>query len=484
MHRALIIGTHETARIVAAELKANSAHGFVPAGFIEDRPSNAESNGIPILGSLSDLAIVAKAHDVRHVVTDRQNSATSLRELFSVCRREQLTIRIAVFNGGPADSIDQRTFEIRPVQIEDLLRHGQIQPNGNGLEERIRRQRVLVTGAGGSIGSELCRQIARYQPAQLILLGHGEHSIFTLASELSWRFPSLSIVRVIADVRDQRRLEQAFSDLLPTMVFHTAAHKHVALMEENIEEAVTNNVLGTRNLVNAGLAAGVQSFVLISTDKAVKPTSVMGATKRIAELIVGQADRLAEGSFVSVRFGNVLGSRGSVLGIFREQIARGGPVTVTHPEMSRYFMTIDEAVHLVLQATMLGEGGETFVLDMGEPIKIVDIARDLIELSGFEVDQDISIKFTGVRPGEKLTEELILESNDYKSTSHPKIYVLRKDTCASSETEAASTLNNQLTELVDAARHAKRDLIQHYLKRIVPEYEGPATLSAGVQRAH
>ena len=282
---------------------------------------------------------------------------------------------------------------------------------------------VLVTGAGGSIGSELCRQIARLEIAELVLLGHGENSIFAIENELRAHYPRLRLTAVIADVRDQERMDRVFGQFQPAAVFHAAAHKHVPLMEGNPEEAVVNNVGGTWTVLGAAERWGTAHFVLVSSDKAVNPKNVMGMTKRIAEeLVRGSAARTGR-NFVSVRFGNVLGSRGSVVPTFLSQIAAGGPVCVTHPEMTRYFMTIPEAVQLILQAAALGQGGETFVLDMGQPVKIVDLASDLIALSGLQVDQDIRIEFTGLRPGEKLFEELFLDSEHHSRTVHEKIFV-------------------------------------------------------------
>jgi FlaA1/EpsC-like NDP-sugar epimerase len=374
--------------------------------------------------------------------------------------------------------------QLRDVRVEDFLRSELIRSDGFDLKEMIAGKRVLVTGAGGSIGSELCRQIAQYEPAELALLGHGEHSIFTLASEFINLHPELPIVRLIADVRDEDRMQKTFSDFRPQIVFHAAAHKHVPLMEENVEDAVTNNIFGTSNVVKAALASGVENFILISTDKAVRPTSVMGATKRVAELVVCHAAKGSDCRFVSVRFGNVLGSRGSVLGVFREQIERGGPVTITHPEMRRYFMTIEEAVHLVLQAMLFGKGGEIFVLDMGEPLKIADLARELIEFSGLQVGRDIDIEFTGIRAGEKLFEELFLQSDHYVRTTDQKIFVSLNGSGHAPKSpesqEFADDFVSRLEALFDAARTSQRPLIFQYLQQLVPEYNLGNGLAASV----
>ncbi len=350
-----------------------------------------------------------------------------------------------------------------------------------------------MTGAGGSIGSELCRQILRCEPASLVLLGHGENSIFEIYNELKAGVRSQEtgdrrqetgdrgqedpqsqianrksqITPVIADIRFPERLAAVFNRHRPEIVFHAAAHKHVPLMEDNVEDAVTNNVLGTQRLVDAAIAAGVEHFVLISTDKAVNPSSVMGATKRVAEQIVQEAAQRTGRAFVAVRFGNVLGSRGSVVPVFQRQIAAGGPVTVTHPEMRRYFMTIPEAGQLVLQAAALGQGGEVFVLDMGEPVRIVDLVRDLIRLSGLEPDRDVEIRYTGLRPGEKLCEELFKAGEDFARTQHDKIFVCANGTARLPERDALAA---GLANLAVAAGREDAAEVRRSLAALVPEY--------------
>jgi FlaA1/EpsC-like NDP-sugar epimerase len=312
------------------------------------------------------------------------------------------------------------------------------------------------------------RQVARLEPAQILLLGHGENSIFDILAELSDRFPHVTAVPVIADVRDRGRLRQVFEHYRPYSVFHAAAHKHVPLMEGNVAEAVTNNVLGTKNVAELAAEFGVEHLVLISTDKAVRPTNIMGATKRVAEQIVQEIAESQERKFVAVRFGNVLGSRGSVVPTFLRQIRTGGPVTVTHPEMRRYFMTIPEAVQLVLQAGALGRGGEVFVLDMGEPIKVLDLATDLIRLSGLEVGTDIEIRFTGARPGEKLYEELFFDSENAISTDHPKVLRAKNGTLPLG-------LSTVVEALVECARAGRADdEIREMLGRLVPDFKATA----------
>jgi FlaA1/EpsC-like NDP-sugar epimerase len=329
---------------------------------------------------------------------------------------------------------------------------------------------VLVTGAGGSIGSELCRQILCCNPASLILLGHGENSIFEISEELKAQAAAadVELVSVIAGIRFSDRMCTVFEKYRPQIIFHAAAHKHVPLMESNPVEAITNNVGGTRNLLEAAMAYDIERFVMISTDKAVNPTSIMGASKRVAELLVNDAAQRTGRPYVAVRFGNVLGSRGSVVLTFKKQIAAGGPLTVTHPEMKRYFMTIPEAVQLVLQAAALGQGGEVFVLDMGEPVKIADLARDLIELSGLEVGRDIEIVFTGLRPGEKLFEELFISGEIYARTAHQKIFVANGGAAM-----RAANGERQITEgvdaLIEAAQRGNEKALRGLLKGLIPE---------------
>jgi FlaA1/EpsC-like NDP-sugar epimerase len=359
---------------------------------------------------------------------------------------------------------------LREVEIQDLLRREAIETDLAAVAELATSETVLITGAGGSIGAELCRQIARLAPSRMVLLGHGENSIFDVLHELKAAFPDIAVLPVIADVRDHKRISATFRTYRPHAVFHAAAHKHVPLMEENVIEAITNNVFGTLNMVDAALEAGCEHFVLISTDKAVRPTSVMGATKRVAELIVQRAATKHDRNFVSVRFGNVLGSRGSVVPTFLRQIRAGGPVTVTHPEMQRYFMTIPEAVQLVLQAGALGRGGEVFLLDMGEPIRIVDIATDLIRLSGLAVGTDIAIKFTGMRPGEKLYEEMFFSAENVLTTDHPKVLRARNGILPEG-------IMRRIEALVSAAEaEHPDDELRQLLRSLVPDFHPHPTV--------
>jgi FlaA1/EpsC-like NDP-sugar epimerase len=334
----------------------------------------------------------------------------------------------------------------------------------------VSNKRVLVTGGGGSIGSELCRQILRCRPAKLIVLGHGENSVFAIQQQLQmlaqeYTLDPAMITPEIADTRFRERMQIVFEQYRPEIVFHVAAHKHVPLMEANPAEAITNNVIGTQNVLRAAQAVGTEHFVMVSSDKAVNPTSIMGASKRVAELLVHQAALVSRRPYVAVRLGNVLGSRGSAVLTFKQQIAAGGPVTVTHPEMQRFFMTIPEAVQLILQAAALGRGGEIFVLDMGEPVKIVDLARELVELSGLKVGEDIDITFTGMRPGEKLYEELFIPGESYQRTTHEKIFI-----ASHASDVTVPDLDALLESLHQSALRNDRAMIVNVLQRLIPEY--------------
>ncbi|MCW5878546.1 MAG: polysaccharide biosynthesis protein [Anaerolineales bacterium] len=424
LRRALVVGAGDAGALVVREMQKNPQAGIAPIGLLDDQREKhgQHIHGVPVLGALSDLESLAREHGVDEVVMAIPSaSGTVLRQAAEASHRAGLPFRtmpgIYELIGGKV-SVNR----LREVDITDLLRRQPSQIDREGVGKSLRGKRVLVTGAGGSIASELCRQVARWQPAQLVLLGHGENSIFEILIELAGDFPQLHLTPIIADVRDAQRMHTIFADHKPDVVFHTAAHKHVPLMEVNVGEAVANNVGGTRNVVNAALEARVPRLVMISTDKAVRPSSIMGATKRVAEWIVLDAATRARKAYSVVRFGNVLGSRGSVVPLFKRQIAAGGPLTVTHPEMERYFMTIPEAVHLVLQAAAFDEQGRVFMLEMGEPVRILDLANDLIRLSGLTPGEDIHIEFSGLRPGEKLKEQLWENGAGYEDTAHPHIH--------------------------------------------------------------
>jgi FlaA1/EpsC-like NDP-sugar epimerase len=425
----LIVGAGDAGMMIAKELRSNPQLKLEPVGFVDDDPDKQRNTilGLPVLGPRENLPEIARANGVHQVIIAMPAApGRMIREIRDLCGSAGLTAKTIP---GMFDIISGRVgvSQIRNVQIEDLLRRDAVETDQAAVGEMLEGMTVLVTGAGGSIGSEMCRQIAGFNARQIVLLGHGENSIFEIHNELKAKYTSLELVPVIADIRNEQRISEIFERLRPQAVFHAAAHKHVPLMEMNPVEAVTNNVGGTQNVLAASERCGVSHFVLISTDKAVKPMSVMGATKLIAETLVHAAAGRTGAVYVSVRFGNVLGSRGSVVPLFQRQIAAGGPVTVTHPEMTRYFMTIPESVQLVLQAAALGTpgSGETFVLDMGEPMKIVQLARDLIHLSGLEEGRDVDITFTGLRPGEKMFEELFLESEDFARTAHGKVFAAR-----------------------------------------------------------
>jgi FlaA1/EpsC-like NDP-sugar epimerase len=464
--RALIVGAGAAGEMIVKELMDHPALGLDPIGFVDD---DASKHGhrmcdVPVLGGLAAIPQLVRAHDIDEIVIAMPRApGSAVREVVRAALEVGAKTRTvpAMF-----DIISGRVgvSSLRQVEIQDLLRREPIQTDLEEVRTLATGESVLVTGAGGSIGGELCRQLARLEPAQIILLGHGENSIFDILAELTHRFPTVTTVPVIADVRDRERLRQVFEKHRPYSVFHAAAHKHVPLMEGNIAEAVTNNVLGTKNVAELAAEFGAEHLVLISTDKAVRPTNIMGATKRVAEQIVQDVAETHERKFVAVRFGNVLGSRGSVVPTFLRQIQTGGPVTVTHPEMRRYFMTIPEAVQLVLQAGAIGRGGEVFVLDMGEPVKVLDLATDLIRLSGLEVGTDIEIRFTGARPGEKLYEELFFDSESAMPTRHPKVLRAKNGILPIG-------LGGAVDRLVERSRAGRPDHeIREFLVRLVPDF--------------
>jgi FlaA1/EpsC-like NDP-sugar epimerase/lipopolysaccharide/colanic/teichoic acid biosynthesis glycosyltransferase len=423
--RVLVVGAGEAGAMVAREMRANPQLDMEPVAFVDDDPAKASTHiqGLPVLGSCAQIPELVDRYQIQQMIVAMPSAPLAkLQEIIAICEKTGL----ATHNlpGMYELLAGYKTLSHLPqIDINRLLHREPVEIDQTEVAACLAGATVLVTGAGGSIGSELCRQIARVDPAELILLGHGENSIFEIALDLRLSFPDLVTQPMIVDVRDQQRVNWVIEEYRPDAIFHAAAHKHVPFMEANVKEAMTNNVLGTWNVLRAAERYEVERLIFISTDKAVNPTSVMGATKRLAELLVMAAARRSGWAYMAVRFGNVLGSRGSVIPIFQRQIAAGGPITVTHPNMSRYFMTIPEAVQLVLQASELGQGGEIFVLDMGQPVRILDLATDLIKLSGLEPGRDIKIVFTGIRPGEKLNEELFLECEDCQRTKHRKILV-------------------------------------------------------------
>lgn len=462
----LLVGAGRAGVLVAQEMLRAPQLGLFPVGFLDDDPVKVGTtiHGIPVLGTAADLPRECQRRGAKQVlITIANASGSDIRRITASCEEAGVAVRIIP---GLSDIVGGRInlSRIRDVAIEDLLRRDPVELEETAITASIRGRTVLVTGAGGSIGSELCRQVARFEPNCLVLLDHGENSLFFVERELRTSFPDLTLVPRVADITDEHRLDALFREHRPDVLLHAAAHKHVPLMEANPTEAVKNNVFGTKTLADLADRHGVEEFVMISTDKAVNPTSVMGVSKRAAEIYIQALSQRSRTRFVAVRFGNVLGSAGSVVPIFREQIARGGPVTVTHPEMKRYFMTIPEAAQLVLQAGALGKGGEIFVLDMGEPVRVFDLAKDMIRLSGLKPGDDIEIVFTGMRPGEKLFEELSTADEHVDRTRHPKIFVGRIKPHAWEEQLSL------ILELRDAARKSDESAIRGLFKRLVPEY--------------
>lgn len=461
----LVIGAGDAGAMVVRELLKNKQLNMQPVGFLDDDLAKQDSqiHGIPVIAAIDKIDQVLSTRHVDEVIIAIPSAAGKvLRQVAEVCRQQGVAFRtmpgLYELLGG-AVSVSR----LREVDIADLLRREPVHMDNEALGEVLQDKVVLVTGAGGSIGGELCRQIAQQQPARILMLGHGENSIFETLLILKESFPMLELVPLIADVRDLPRLSVIFERWQPDVVFHAAAHKHVPLMETNIEEAITNNIIGTRNIVQTALAFGAERLVMISTDKAIRPVNVMGATKRIAEMLVLDAAKRYEKAFTVVRFGNVLGSRGSVVPRFKRQIAQGGPITVTHPEMKRYFMTIPEAVHLVLQASTMSQGGENYVLNMGQQVRILDLAEDLIRLSGLEPGKDIEIEFAGIRPGEKLSEDLWDKGFAFSPTRHPDINQVDSETLLSSE-----ELTAVVERLAALAKAGKPDEILAILSDTIP----------------
>jgi len=461
----LIVGAGDAGALVVREMLKNPQLNQKPVCFLDDDPTKLKQqiHGIPVVGKLDDMArLIAVRHVDEVVIAIPSAPGKVIRKVADVCRLKGMPFRtmpgIYELIGGKVS-----VSRLRDVEITDLLRREPALIDEQLVGTSLGGKRVMITGAGGSIGRELCLQTARWGPASIILLGHGENSIFETLIELEENFPSLPVHPVVGDIRDIDRMTAVFNDLRPQVVFHTAAHKHVPLMEVNVEEAITNNVLGTRNVVESAVNFGIERLVMISTDKAIRPTSVMGATKRLAELVVLSAANRSGQAFSVVRFGNVLGSRGSVIPKFKRQIANGGPVTITHPDMERYFMTIPEAVHLVLQAASMGQGGEVFVLNMGQQMRIVDLAEDLIRLSGLEPYKEVDIVFTGIRPGEKLSEALWDQWVQYEPTTHPDIVLLKDE-----DILGGPILRQTVNDLIHLAREGDDTAIVRILDEFIP----------------
>ncbi len=464
----LIIGGGSAAKMLLDDIGRGNIQQYHVVGIIDDNPLKAGRyiGNYKVLGNRKDILAACEKFNVEIIIIAIPSaSQNELQKLVTICSDTGCRVKILPsIAQSIANDEGISSQSIRDVEIEDLLEREPIHLDNDSLEKQISGKTVLVTGGGGSIGSELCRQIAKYQPGKLIVLDCYENNAYDLQQELRYQYPDLSLDTIIASVRDQKRLDELFSKYRPQLVFHAAAHKHVPLMEKSPQEAIKNNVFGTWNTAHAAHKYQVEKFVLISTDKAVNPTNVMGATKRICEMITQAIQTISETDFVAVRFGNVLGSNGSVIPLFKRQIQRGGPVTVTHKDITRYFMTIPEAAQLVLQAASFATGGEIFVLDMGRPVRIYDLAEKLIRLSGYIPNVDMEIKVTGLRPGEKLYEELLMAEEGLTNTSHNKIFIGQPLGCQYEE------LKTQLEALKAVLWDTEPDGVKEAVSRMVDTY--------------
>jgi len=465
----LVLGAGDCGEKIFREIRDNPSLRYGVVGFLDDdrKKVGKQLHGVPVLGTTHELRRIAESVRADEALLAIPSaSAAQMRALVERCKKSGIPFKTVP---GMGELIDGKVTirAIREVAYRDLLGREVVRLDEDRIGGYLKDSRVMVTGGGGSIGSELCRQICRFHPRSLVLYENAESPLYEIDIELKEVFPGISIVPVLGDIRNQSQLDKAFSAHRPQVVFHAAAYKHVPMMEIHPWKAVMNNILGTRNVIDISSRYGVSRFVLVSTDKAVRPTNVMGASKRVAELLTQNQNGwgLSRTKYITVRFGNVVGSVGSVVPLFKKQIEKGGPVTVTHPEVTRYFMTIPEACQLILQAGAMGEGGEIFILDMGTPVKIVDMARDLIRLSGFEPDVDIEIVFIGLRPGEKLYEELITEGEGVVPTTHEKIMVLRGKTCDQ------ALLNGAVQTLSGLAQEQNETGIKAKLVQIVEDYQ-------------
>lgn len=464
--RIVVLGAGDAGETLMREIVRTHARRYEPVGFLDDstRKQDEHIHGVPVLGPISAVAELISTERIDEVILAIPSlRGKEMRRIVELCRPSGVTLRTLPGLDGLIDGT-VTVSQLAEVKIEDLLGRDPVQLDTAAIDGFLERRVVLVTGAGGSIGSELCHQIARFKPKKLVLVEQAENNLFEVHRALLAAFPDVDTVPYIADVCDTKRLDAVFDAERPAVVFHAAAHKHVPMMEANPGEAIKNNVFGTKKVADLAVRYRVASFVMVSTDKAVNPTSVMGVSKRTAEIYVQALSQRTETQFVTVRFGNVLGSAGSVIPIFKQQIAAGGPVTVTHPEMKRYFMTIPEACQLILQAGAMGRGGEIFILDMGEPVKIVDLARDLIRLSGLTPDEDIAVTFTGMRPGEKLFEELSFDAEKAQRTGHDKIFVGTFRAIPWEQVEGG------LCELHSLSDGSSGERIREAFARLVPEY--------------
>ena len=467
----LIIGAGMGAREIIIAIKNNMRDKYNIVGIIDDDISkiNHYILGVKVLGTRYDIPKIAKEKNVDLIFfAINKIDAISRRKILEICQETGVKTRVlptteeVITKQGAMNSL-------RDVQIEDLLGREPVHLDNKNINSLIKNKTVLVTGGGGSIGSELCRQIVKYDPKRLVILDIYENNLYDIEMELRAEYPKLNLEAIVASVRDKARLNNVFETYKPEIVFHAAAHKHVPLMEKSPLEAIKNNVFGTYNVVNCADEYGVEKFVLISTDKAVNPTNIMGASKRVCEMIVQAKNKVSKTEYVAVRFGNVLGSNGSVIPLFKKQIERGGPVTVTHKDITRFFMTIPEAVQLILQAVTYAKGGEIFVLDMGEPVKIYDLAVSLIKLLGYEPNVDIPIEITGLRPGEKLYEEILMSEEGLTSTKHNKIFITEPMSITMEELEEKL---EKLKELLKLEKDENSE-VKRYIKEIVPTFKEP-----------
>ncbi len=478
LKRFLIIGAGNAGEALLREIVRMPAVQYDVLGFIDDDPikQGTRIHGIPVLGTVEQLPTICEERKIEEIaIAIPSASPRQLRRVIQVCEGAKIRFR-TVPSITDIASGKLRVSQIRDVDINDLLGREAVQLDLDLIEVFSKDKTILVTGAGGSIGSEMCRQLCHFSPKLLVLIEQAENPLFYIERELKKRFPAVGIETLICNITDKQRVDEIFEVYRPQVVIHAAAHKHVPLMEFNPGEAIKNNIIGTQIVADAADRHGTVNFVMISTDKAVNPTSIMGSSKRIAEMYIQDLSRTSKTQFVTVRFGNVLDSEGSVVPIFKKQIAEGGPVTVTHPDMMRYFMTIPEASQLVLQAATMGKGGEIFVLDMGEPVKIQDLARELITLSGFRPGEDIEIVFTGPRAGEKLFEELSIEGEDMQRTRHPKISIWKNIPMDHDKLRAG------IDELLTVARSQSYVELAEKIKELVPEYIGMNAIPEKVQK--
>ena len=469
-YNVLIIGAGDCASTIMTEIRKEKSDEYNIVGIIDDNKSKIGNylNGVKILGDRNDIAEIVEKENIDEIFfAIAKINGEERAKILDICSNTKAKIKVIP---GYYQLLEEGISfnKMRYVDLKDLIGREEVKLDKVGIEEYIKDKVVLVTGGGGSIGAELCRQIAKYNPKLLLILDIYENNAYDIQNELSFNEPNLNKKVIIASVRDKFRLNQVISAYKPSIIFHAAAHKHVPLMEDNPGEAIKNNVLGTLNMVELAIQYKVEKFVLISTDKAVNPTNIMGATKRLCEMIVQAAnnERGNKTEFVAVRFGNVLGSNGSVIPLFKKQIKKGGPVTLTHKNITRYFMLIPEAAQLVLQAGAYAKGGEVFVLDMGKPVKIYDLAENLIKLSGYKPNEEIKIQITGLRPGEKLYEELLM-NKDLRKTQHNKIFVDKP------ESISLSNLKNQIDDLIFATKLGNENMLKDKLKEIVPTYNSP-----------